>query len=171
MENPSPGIWKIRVFKENVLNGRFDIWLPMERFVKQDTKFLNPDPYTTICEPGNGTFPMTVTAYDNRNGALFFQAGRGYTRDGRVKPDFAAPGVNLYGPEANGSYRLGTGTSVAAAVTAGCAILLLSYRYFYTGLQIKNLLIKGTVRNQLLYPNREWGYGKINLYDSFFSLS
>jgi len=171
MEEPSPGIWKIRVFKENVLNGRYDLWLPMERFLKPDTRFLNPDPYTTICEPGNGSGPMTVTAYDHRSDTLFFQAGRGYTRDERIKPDFAAPGVNVYGPALNGRYRNGTGTSVSAAITAGCALLLLSYRPYYTGLQLKNLLIKGTERNQLVYPNREWGYGRIDIYNSLVSLS
>jgi len=171
IKNPSPGIWKIRIFKENVLNGRFDIWLPIEGFIGPDTKFLNPDPFTTICEPGNAEGPMTVTAYDHRSDPVFFQASRGYTREERIKPDFAAPGVSIDGPGLNGRYRTGTGTSAAAAVTARCAVLLLSYRSFYTGLQMKNLLIKGTVRNQLLYPNREWGYGRINLYNSFTSLS
>ncbi len=171
LENPSPGIWRIRVFKEKVLNGRFDIWLPMERFVDADTKFLNPDPYTTVCEPGNANNPITVTAYDYKNGTLFFQASRGYTRNLDIKPDFAAPGVDVFGPEAGGGYRRGTGTSVAAAVAAGCAVLLLSYRGYYTGLQIKNLLIKGTERKQLLYPNREWGYGELNLYESLTSLT
>ncbi len=170
-DRPTAGIWKIRLFKENVLNGRYDIWLPMERFIKPDTKFLTPDPYTTICEPGNGRNPITVTAYDHRKDTLFFQASRGYTRDETVKPDFAAPGVEVYGPASNGMYRTGTGTSIAAAVAAGCAVLLFSYRSSYTGLQIRNLLIKGTIRKQLLYPNREWGYGQINIYDSLASLS
>jgi subtilisin family serine protease len=159
------------IFKEKILNGRFDIWIPIEKFLKPDTKFLNPDPYTTICEPGNAAGPMTVTAYDNKSDAIFFQAGRGYTRDGRTKPDFAAPGVNVYGTALNGRYRTATGTSVSAAVAAGCAVLLLSYRTFYTGLQVKNILVKGAERNQLLYPNREWGYGRINIYDSLVSIS
>ena len=169
--NPTAGIWKIRIFKEIVLNGRYDIWLPMERFISPDTKFLNPDPYTTICEPGNAGNPLTVTAYDHTSDTLFFQASRGYTRDEEVKPDFAAPGVSVYGPSLNGNYRTGTGTSVAAAVAAGCAVLLLSYRSSYTGLQIRNLMIKGATRKMLLYPNREWGYGQINIYNSLVSLS
>lgn len=169
-QEPSPGIWKIRVFKESVLTGRYDIWLPMEGFISQDTYFLNPDPDTTICEPGNAQNPLTVTAYDYRTDTLFFQASRGYSRDGDVKPDFAAPGVEVFGPSLNNRYTTRTGTSVAAAIAAGCAVLLLSYRNYYTGLQIKNLLIKGTERKQLLYPNREWGYGEINVYDSLSSL-
>ena len=171
MAAPSPGIWRIRIFKEKVLNGRYDIWLPMEHFVKTDTRFINPDPDTTICEPGNAENPMTVTAYDHRSGSLFFQASRGYSRDMDVKPDFAAPGVDVYGPASNGRFRTGTGTSVAAAVAAGCAVLLLSYRGYYTGIQIKNLIIKGSNRKRLLYPNREWGYGEINVYGSISSLS
>ena len=171
MDRPTAGIWKIRIFKENVLNGRYDIWLPMERFIKQDTKFLAPDPYTTICEPGNARNPVTVTAYDHRSDSLFFQSSRGYTRDDTVKPDFASPGVEVYGPALNSDFRTGTGTSVSAAVTAGCAVLLLSYRSTYTGLQIRNLLIKGAMRKQLNYPNREWGYGQLNIYNSLVSLS
>lgn len=170
MEAPSPGIWRIRIKKENVLTGRYDIWLPMEHFVRPDTRFLNPDPDTTICEPGNARNPLTITAYDYRNGSLFFQASRGYTREMDVKPDFAAPGVNLFGPVPGGRYSTKTGTSAAAALAAGCVALLLSYRNTYTGLQIKNLLIRGTRRKQLLYPNREWGYGELELYESIRSL-
>ena len=170
MSDPTPGIWRLRVFKENVLIGRYDIWLPMEHFIKKDTYFLKPDPDTTICEPGNGAYPMTVTAYDHQNGNLFFQASRGFTRDGGVKPDFAAPGVNVFGPALNGGYRTGTGTSVAAAVAAGCSVLLFNYSPYYTGLQLSNLFIKGTTRKNIIYPNKEWGFGEINLYRSLESL-
>lgn len=169
-QNPTPGIWKIRIFKESVLTGRYDIWLPMERFISRDTIFLKPDPDTTICEPGNAENPMTVTAYDHRTETLYFQASRGYSRDEGIKPDFAAPGIEVFGPALNGRYRTMTGTSVAAAVAAGCAVLLLSYRNDYNGLQIKNLLIKGTNRKNITYPNREWGYGEINVFDSLSSL-
>ena len=119
----------------------------------------------------SGRNPVTVTAYDHRSDSLFFQSSRGYTRDDTVKPDFASPGVEVYGPALNSGFRTGTGTSVSAAVTAGCAALLLSYRSTYTGLQIRNLLIKGATRKQLNYPNREWGYGQLNIYNSLVSLS
>ena len=170
IKNPTPGIWKIRIFKENILMGRYDIWLPMEGFLSKDTYFLRPDPDTTICEPGNAINPMTVTAYDHKTETLFFQASRGYSRDGDVKPDFAGPGVDVFGPALNGRFRRGTGTSVAAAVAAGCALLLLSYRSYYTGVQVKKLLIRGTDRKNIIYPNREWGYGAINIYNSISSL-
>ena len=41
----------------------------------------------------------------------------------------------------------------------------------YTGIdvfQIKSLLILGAIRPDFLeYPNREWGYGQLNLYNTF----
>lgn len=170
MESLTPGIWRIRLRKNVILNGRYDLWLPMEHFVQPETRFLQPDPDTTICEPGNAKNPVTVTGYDHRNGSLFFQASRGYTRDLDVKPDFAAPGVEVYGPVPGGRYGRKKGTSVAAAVAAGCAVLLFSYRDIYTGIQVKNVLIRGTARKQILYPNREWGYGELNLYESIRGL-
>ena len=40
-------------------------------------------------------------------------------------------------------------------------------RYF-TNREIKSLLIRGATRSSnLLYPNREWGYGTLNLYQIF----
>ena len=40
-------------------------------------------------------------------------------------------------------------------------------RYLST-YEMKNLLIRGAARNQdLFYPNREWGYGQLNLYNTF----
>lgn len=169
-DRPTPGIWKIRVYKENVLAGRFDLWLPMEKFIGTETYFLKPDPYTTICEPGNAENPMTVTAYDDKTDGLFFQASRGYSRDQAVKPDFAAPGVDVYGPTLRNGFRRETGTSVAAAVAAGCALLLFSDRSYYTGLQVKNVLIKGTNRKNITYPNRDFGYGYLNIAKSVESL-
>lgn len=170
MEDPTPGNWRLRIFRESILIGRYDIWLPMEDFILPDTFFVRPDPDTTICEPGNAQYPMTVTAYDYRNDSLFFQASRGFTRDFGVKPDFAAPGVELYGPRVGGGYRSGTGTSASAAVAAGCAALLFQYNRYYTGIQLSNLFIKGTERKNMVYPNREWGFGILNLYKSLESL-
>lgn len=169
-DRPTPGIWNIRIYKENVLAGRFDLWLPMERFIRAETYFLKPDPYTTICEPGNADNVITVTAYDDRTDGLFFQASRGYSRDLAVKPDFAAPGVEVFGTAFRNGFRRETGTSVAAAVAAGCALLLFSDRGYYTGLQIKNVLIKGTNRKNITYPNRDFGYGYLNIAKSVESL-
>ena len=96
--SPIPGIWRIRVYPTITFSGMYHMWLPIEGFVSADTYFLQADPYTTIVTPGNSDFPITVSTYNHMDGSLFIHSGRGYTRDGRIKPDLAAPGVDVYGP-------------------------------------------------------------------------
>lgn len=45
--NPIAGVWKIRVYNTGV-TGVVNSWLPTNGFIKMDTRFLNPDPYTTV---------------------------------------------------------------------------------------------------------------------------
>lgn len=167
MENPANGIWKIRVFQEEVFGGRFDLWMPIASFVQGEAMFLKPDPETTVTEPGNSKEVMTIGAFDTGTGGIYLDSSRGFTRDGKVKPDLAAPGVNVTGPIRGGLYTKRSGTSVAAALSAGVALLLMEYDPNYTGVQIKNYLIRGAVRDERGYPNTEFGWGKIDIYETF----
>ena len=167
-ENSTTGIWKVRVYPdENVLAG-FHMWLPVDDFLEGGTFFLRPDPYTTICEPGNGNRLMTVTAYNDLDGALYLRSSRGYNVRGEVKPNFAAPGVEVYGPLPRGRYGTRTGTSVSAALTTGISALLFQAypEANLNGVKINDILIQGAGRQQIVYPNREWGYGTIDIYNS-----
>ena len=179
---PTPGIWRIRVYPTITFSGIYHMWLPIEGFVSPDTYFLQADPYTTIVAPGNSEFPITVSTYNHMDGSLFIHSSRGYTRDGRTKPDLAAPGVDVYGPGISsvpGVYPMirMTGSSVAAAHVAGAVANIYSKQY-PTGAYptigsdlVKATLIRGANRNpNYTYPNREWGYGTLDLYDSFLSL-
>ena len=67
-----------------------------------------------------------------------------------------------------------TGSSVAVGITAGAVALMLEWIVYQLGesgidsIQIRNLLVLGTDRKPSeTYPNREWGYGALNLYDAF----
>ena len=177
MAEPSPGIWRIRVYGERIVDGVYNIWLPVTGFVSNETVFLNSNPDITLTEPGNTETPITTGAYRSSNGSIYMDSGRGFTRNGRIKPDLAAPGVAVaaYGPE-NRAVNL-TGTSAAAAVTAGAAALLLEWgvvrknRLTMGTLEIKQLLVRGADRSaSLLYPNRSWGYGSLNLYQAIAAL-
>ena len=71
-----------------------------------------------------------------------------------------------------------TGSSVAAAHAAGAAADLYSWGYVkgnYPGMNnsaVKALLARGAARNSSYsYPNREWGYGTLDLYQSFLTLT
>ena len=132
--------------------------------------FLKPDPETTVTEPGNSEAVMTIGAYNTNTDGIFLDSSRGFRRNGGVKPDLAAPGVSVLGPIKGGLYTRRSGTSVAAALSAGVAILLMEYRNIYTGVQIKNYLIRGAKRDERTYPNTEFGWGKINLYETLLNM-
>ncbi len=180
--DPSPGIWRIRVYPTVAITGVYHMWLPVHGFIHDDTVFLRADPFTTVTSPGNSSFAITAGAYNHLNGSLYIHSGRGSTRDGRIKPDLDAPGVNVSGPgiaSSPGVYpmvRL-SGTSVSAALTAGAVADLYSWAYvsgndpYINNSVVKAYLTRGAKRNPgYTYPNREWGYGTLDLYQSLLSL-
>ena len=157
------GIWRIRVYGEGEFSREYHMWLPITPFLGTETAFLRPNPYTQICDPGAAREVLTFTAYDVVSGALYPQASYGYTADNRVKPDLAAPrGEELY-----------AGTGLATAFGAGGAALLFDaaiQRAEYVILDtlvIKRLFTAAADRDRREYPNREWGYGKLDVYGVF----
>ena len=154
------GVWRIRVYAEGEFSKAFHMWLPIRPFLRDDTAFLRPDPYVQICDPGAAREVMTFTAYDVVSGSLYAGASYGYTADNRIKPDLAAPkGEVLY-----------EGTGMATAFGVGCAALLFeeaireeAYVILDT-LVMKRLLTASAERDGRGYPNREWGYGKLDVY-------
>ncbi len=175
--NTSAGIWRFTVYGQGDLVSSFNIWLPMGDMISADTYFVQPDIYTTILSPGSAEIPITVTAYNAISGTLYVSASRGYTRSDVVKPDFAAPGVNYVAPDLNGGYVNFTGTGVASAHTTGVAALMLEWGAILGNqptlntTEIKKYLIRGARRSTtLVYPNRDWGYGVLDIYNAFSAL-
>ena len=109
MENPTDGIWKLRIFQEEVYGGRFDLWMPISNFIQGEAVFLKPDPETTITGPGNSSENITIAAYDSNTQGIFLESSRGFTRNEMIKPDLAAPGVNVLGPIRGGLYTRRSG--------------------------------------------------------------
>lgn len=175
--NPAPGIWKFKVYGQGAPNMNFHIWLPIKGFVSDDTYFLNSNPETTITSPGNALLAVTVTAYNATSNSIYLNSSQGYTKNGFVKPDLAAPGVDVLAPLPDNQYTRVSGTSVATAHATGIAAMVFEWGivrgnyYSISGLQMQRFLIRGasvTVRNG--YPNKVWGYGPINIYNTFISL-
>ncbi len=175
--NPTPGIWRFNVYDRSDINLGFHMWLPMGKFISDSTFFIRSDIYTTILSLGNAIVPITVTAYNDSNESLYLYASRGYTRIGVIKPEIAAPGVNVTGPTLQKGYTSYTGTSVAAAHTAGVVAMLLEWGHVKGNLPdmntiaLKILILRGARRKEdIEYPNRDWGYGILDIYRVFDSL-
>ncbi|ACX51263.1 S-layer domain protein [Ammonifex degensii KC4] len=110
-------------------------------------------------------------------------SSRGPTQDGRLKPDLVVPGMGIVGPcsrlvtsnlPGNPLYLRGDGTSQAAAVAAGGALLVREYLE-QTGYHsppaalIKALLINGAqwLSNK---PNNATGYGLLDVGGTVLAL-
>lgn len=171
---PSKGIWKILVFPKNYIYGSFHMWLPISGFLESPVYFLSANPDTTLTVPGTARVPITVGGYNDLSGALFLESGRGYTITGAIKPDFVAPAVDVAGS----SGQEYTGTSYGAAITAGAAAMFMEWAVVRGNLpaantaDVKSEFIRGARQDVgQLYPNREWGYGKLDLARTFLILA
>lgn len=176
-EKPTPGIWRFNIYERGGLNRGFNIWLPMSGFISEGTYFIRSDPYTTILTLGNAVNPITVTAYNDADDSLYQNSSRGFTATNRIKPEVAAPGVNVIGPTLDKGFAPFTGTSVAAAHTTGIAALIFEWGYIrgnipvMSTVEMRNLIIRGARREaDAVYPNRDWGYGILDIYNVFDAL-
>ena len=168
------GIWKFRVYNMDNATTEFNVWLPSAQLISDETYFLQSSPDKTITSPGNAPKSITITSYNLQSGGIAINASRGYTRSNIIKPDLAAPGVDLTCPLIGNTYGTASGTGCATAHTAGIAAMLLEWGIVkgnYTsmnGQDIQKFLIRGAERSEdLEYPNNVWGYGKVNIYNVF----
>lgn len=171
--NATPGVWKVLVYGDIVLDGTFHSWLPITGFVSPNVEFLTPTPNYTIVVPATAIGAITCGAYDNNTNSLYTKTSWGPTRLPIMSPDFVAPGVKVGGVYPTG-YGTMDGTSVATAIATGASALFLQWgiveendRAMSTH-QIRAYIIRGCTRDpKLTYPNTQWGYGKLNLIQSF----
>lgn len=178
LKTPMEGIWRIRVYGENLIYGIYDMWISSNQVLGREAYFLESDPSITVTDPGTSTNVITVGGYQARNLSYYVSSGRGYNRDGGIVPDFVAPAVDVTGPISRNRYGIKSGTSAAAALTAGVCAQVVEYFlkkqgsfYGITTETVKNFLIKGAERDEHeVYPNPRLGYGRLNVYHSFEQL-
>jgi len=121
---------------------------------------------------------VSVAALDSTNFVASFSSRGPVTIDGsnRVKPDLAAPGVNIRGAVPGNGYSSGwSGTSMAAPhVAAGVALIWQAKPSLVGNIDATEALLETTALHkktaetcggtQKKIPNNTYGYGLINLY-------
>ncbi|MGQ9601275.1 MAG: S8 family serine peptidase [Candidatus Bipolaricaulia bacterium] len=200
LEEIKPGQpWTIRLIAQSGSgsgrhsgSGRFDGWPGLAEM----GAFLQGDSSMTISEPGDAAGLITVGAWTTRvewrsrngNDYHFREAGplggiapfssRGPTRDGRQKPDLAAPGTAIASSLAKGSklaeipelivpdgvHAIFQGTSMAAPHVAGTVALMLQASPLLEPKEAGERLRRTAAAQaqQGGSPSEAWGSGKLD---------
>jgi subtilisin family serine protease len=175
------GVWKVRLIGEEVRDGRFDAWIerddPAElepiggrrlfRFPSFFTEATNIDSHS-ISSLACGHRVIAVSNLDDARQRINATSSQGPTRDGRCKPEIAAPGTDVVA--ANGfahpdePWISMTGTSMASPFVAGVVGLMLGANAGLSAAQCAGILLR-TAR-PLPGASYEWandvGFGRIN---------
>lgn len=168
------GIWKINFFPRNIVVGDYDIWLPVSEVLAGQTRFLQPVLERSQTIPSTTRYVISVGAYDTLLNNIATFSGRGYPR-GEIyaKPEIVAPGVDIRTTNKGGGYTTSSGTSLAAPFVTGSAALMMEWGIvrgndpFLYGEILKSYLTRGaTRRDNVVYPNASWGYGRLCLRTS-----
>lgn len=170
------GLWKLRLIPRSIRNGRYDMWLPTQGALNFGTGFTSPDSASTFTIPSAAAKAVTVGAYDAGTGSAASFSGRGYIVEIggslMVKPELAAPGVNVLVPSVSGMARV-SGTSYATPFVTGSAALLMEWGIvrgndaFLYGEKLKAYLIKGAEPLAgAAVPDTQTGWGRLCLKNS-----
>ncbi len=181
--------WRMTI-SDTLGGGRFDLWV-----TSGTATLIGGDSALTIDEPGNADQVITVGAYTTKAtwpsqsgdqdytsqytvGTVASFSSRGPTRDGRMKPELAAPGAWICAalsadagwqsvyvhPDAVHTMELGT--SMAAPHVAGAIALLFDVDPDLSSSEIRSMLTAAAMQDGRTgsVPNPTWGWGKLDVF-------
>ncbi len=117
--------------------------------------------FYTVPPPGSAKNILTIGAVDKTNGMSAFSSF-GPTKDGRLKPDVVALGVEVLSTSTNGGSRVLSGTSMSTPAVAGLSALLIDRFRLKTGETMRPDLLKALLANtanDLGNPGPDYSHG------------
>ena len=170
-ENLPPGAWTITLAGATVINGAFHAWVDRNNqgYSTFEPPHLQEDTLT-VGVPASARRVITVGNHDKvMPPGLSDESGRGPTRDGRVKPEIATVGTNVWSAasrnmnNANSGtfcYTKKSGTSMAAPLVAGaCALLFQCRGPAATWANLKQILEDTATTSGVVPPPPNDGFG------------
>ncbi|MCB2198400.1 S8 family serine peptidase [bacterium] len=127
--------------------------------------------FGTVSIPASAKNIITVGAFSD-NGSIASFSSFGPTDDGRIKPEIAGNGVNVYSTVPGGGYDTMSGTSMSCPATAGVVALLMQAWDRHPDLprptpaQVKALLVTGADDAGVSGPDYQYGFGRVDANDT-----
>jgi len=191
---PEIGDWSLEVTNNSASTMTYHAWLYASSMgatvMGGDTTYTISSPATASAAISVGAYTPRWRWYSTAGGANFlgtdlsediaYFSSIGPTRGGDQKPDITAPGRGLYLATSKDytpspskeiiadKYHLTEGSSGAAGVVTGGVALILDYDGTLSAATIKSRLTGNADSDTYTgsIPNAEWGYGKLNIFES-----
>ncbi len=178
IENVSGGVWKIDLTGEYVIYGGYDVWLLQRPLLKKETRVLVPNEYTTLTIPSTAIGTVTTANYQELTNIRIPEPGKGFTKDGRIKPSVSTLANNILTVGLEKKIAVVSGTAAAGAILSGLSVLLFQWGFvqrkdlnMFTQ-KLNSYIIRGTVKEPgIIYPNPTSGFGLLSFKAVFESLS
>jgi subtilisin family serine protease len=151
------GTWTVRLRGVEIRDGRYDGWI--ERDDPAPVGVLGPRrtwafpsffgerstvDTSTVSSLGCGQSVVTVANLDEKRNTINISSSQGPTRDGRYKPDVAAPGTDIVAAkgfaDSDDEWVAMTGTSMASPYVTGLAGLMLATEPRLTAAQVEGII-------------------------------
>lgn len=194
---PASGTWTLNL--SSPVGTTFDGWVTSSTVGTASVVVSGANNQKTVAMPGTAQGAITVASYVTKwswptNTSQNFTYSNSFdgtanissfssigpTRDGRQKPEIAAPGQGIAAAlsstatpsstrvQPGNRHHLIQGTSMASPHVAGTAAVLLAAFPTLTATQVKSLLTSTATVDAMTgsVPNFTWGYGKMNILNA-----